>query len=117
MPFDHGGIHPLLVSPSLGPACVLGVAGRDPRTGDSLVYGMRLCVLRTVFGAPPKEGAGSPMISTSKGTMPAWSRQRGGPLGVRQPRGTIRSMLEQFQAPALATGASLETGLEESRYL
>jgi hypothetical protein len=32
----------------------------------------------------------------SKGWMPGWSRLHGGPLGIRQPRGAIRSMLEQY---------------------
>ena len=32
----------------------------------------------------------------SKGWMPAWSHLQGGPLGIHQPRGAIRWMLEQY---------------------
>jgi hypothetical protein len=39
--------------------------------------------------------------------MPAWSQPRGGPLGIRQPLGVIRSMLEQYHALDLATGAPI----------
>src|SRR3982751_2432845 len=87
--------HPSFTGQSLSRAGVrrLGVAGRDPLTDPKRVEGL----MRAVFGAPPKRDASPPTISTSKGTMPAWSWQRGGPLGVRQPLGVIRWMLEQFQ--------------------
>jgi len=60
--------HPSFTGQSLARAGVrlLGVAGRDSRTGDSRAH-------RDVFGASQKKSAGSPTISTSKGTMPAWS--------------------------------------------
>ena len=54
--------------------------------------------MRAVFGAPPKTEASPPTISTSKGTMPAWSQPRGGTLEVRQPLGVIRWMLEWFKS-------------------
>jgi hypothetical protein len=54
-PFDHAGIHPLLVSPSLGRVRkLLEAAGRDPLTGDTTSEDT-LRMRRAVFGAPPKE--------------------------------------------------------------
>jgi hypothetical protein len=56
-----------------------------------------LCGLFKPFAVSAVACSHLPTISTSKGTMPARSQPRGGPLGVPQPRGAIRWM-EQFSS-------------------
>ena len=74
--------------------CGASVAHQRQRCGGQRADGSRA----RYSAHPQRKCAGSPTISTSKGAMPARSWQRGGPLGLRQPHGTIRWMPEQFGA-------------------
>jgi len=49
------------------------------------------------FGSCQERESSLRFSPVSKGAMPEWSWQRGGPLGIHQPVRPIRSMMEQFQ--------------------
>src|SRR5438067_287852 len=85
--------HPSFTGQSLTRASshLLGTVMRAPLTGDTTSEDT-LRMRRAIFGAPTKEEAGSPTMSTSKGAMPGWSRQRGG--ATRSPTATRNDPLD-----------------------